>query len=170
MKLKSRLFLNRKGYLQIDFAFAIFIFFLFFYIIYIKYDTFYISEIDSFNENKVIYSARDICNSFIHTSGYPLNWDGNGTNLKMIGIKNFNNNELNGTKLSYYDLTNYFSILDSFGRDLDFIKISIDGITTNTNYLDFGNGYLSDNYYSSYNCYSNYNSELVRVNIEVLIS
>ena len=170
MKQKLMLKLNKSGYLQIDYAFALLIFLLFIYIISIKYNNYNNSVYDSTIQNQKIFMSRDICQLLISNSGLPMSWDGNISKFEMIGLKNNNNNNfLNSTKINYYNnLSNYQVISSSISKDY-LIKINIIGLLSNITYLNFG-GNISNNIFidTNYICYSNLNSEIVKIEVEVL--
>ncbi|MDA3856504.1 MAG: hypothetical protein PF569_09695 [Candidatus Woesearchaeota archaeon] len=160
--------LNKKGYLQIDFVFAILVFFMFFFVIYSSY-----SSYSSNFEKTVIYSeieidSRDLCFFLVNTNGNPVNWELDIYNVNFLGLRSSSNYSLDSLKIAEFNDVNYHSILDVLGLDDSNLNIMIKGLSSNSTYLNFG--ISSDNLgvYSSMNsCFSNYNSEPVIVFVEV---
>lgn len=166
MKRRLRLFLNKFGYLQIDFAFVVLIFFFFFYFIYSEqsFTNEYFRTID--DVNLLSSNARDICFLLTKSSGYPKNWENDLNNFDYIGLKNINTNFLDTNKLAVFTQTNYFDIVDSLNI-LGYVNINILGLQTGSNYLNFGNFSIKGDLLSSSTCFSNYNNEVVKVLVEV---
>ncbi len=165
-KLNYQLKNNKFGYLQIDFAFVVFIFFSFFYIIFLLVSSSF-SDKDLEIESMInSYEANDICNLLISNSGMPLDWENDINTIEYFGLKNISSNSINSNKLSLFTLDNYFILLDSIGFDRG-LKIEIIGLNSNINYLNFGYNFTFDSIVSSSSCFSRYNSEMVMVLVEV---
>jgi len=158
-------YLNKKGYLQIDFAFALFIFVILFYFVHsyvVEYETF---QNDVYNYNNLDSISNDLCNLLISNSGYPLNWESSIPSIKTIGLKEISSSNLDSNKINVLNNSIYYSILDSLGLNYYNLNIKIIGITSKTNYLNFG--IWDDTKSISSVCYTNYNSELVKVIVGV---
>jgi len=169
MNQKLKLISSKKSYMQIDFAFAIFLFLIFFASIY----SYYLSSINSydltFKDSKLIAQSQDICKLLISSSGIPNNWESDISKLKTIGLLKINSSILDPNKISLLTPTNYLNISDSLNI-ANILNIKIKGLKTNTIYLDFG--FNSSNSIpkltSKYNCYANYNNlEMAKILVEV---
>lgn len=164
---KSQLLSNKKGFLQIDFAFAILIFISVFFIFYQFYDSYNINSQKDLTSNILLSDSIDICNLLISTPGYPQNWEDNISSVVFIGMKNITSNTLSTQKVANFTSSNYIQLIDTLKfNDTKYVNIKIIGVNNNTNYLDFGN-FPAVRDFASYTCYSNYNGELVKIQVEV---
>ena len=158
---------KKKGFLQIDFAFALLIFFILFFLTYTFYNS-YLENLSEDMKSKVFTAdSQDICNMLISTPGYPGNWENDISSLVFIGMKNISANySLDSLKIAEFTSENYINITDKLYLEDEFVNIKIIGLETNTSYLNFG-GELSSYSFSLYSCYSNYNSEPVKVMVQI---
>lgn len=165
-QLKYLKFSDKKGFVQVDFLFAISIFFIFFYFVF----SYYYDGLSSFRESSEILefhsNSKDICYSLVSQSGIPNNWESDIDTLEFIGLKETTSKNLSSSKIAQLTSGNYFTVLDSLNIS-GFLYLKITGIDTQTNYLDFGVRDNLSNTVSSYTCFSNYNSEPVKVFVEV---
>lgn len=158
---------EKKGFLQIDFAFVALIFFILFFMTYAFYNS-YLENLSEDMTNKIFTAdSRDICNMLISTPGFPPNWEANISTIVFIGMKNISeNSSLDSLKLAEFTSANYINITDKLYLEDEFVNIKIIGLETNTSYLDFGEE-LSFYSFSLYSCYSNYNNEPVKVMVQI---
>ena len=167
MKIKFKSDLGKKGYVQIDFTFAVFIFFTFFLSVYGLYDYKLNSYDDTMKINSLNSKSRDICYLLAYTPGIPTNWESSVPSTNLIGLKvNGLNHTIDSSKLSSLNSTDFFTI-QSILNITDFYRISIKGLETNTSYLDYGTASSLDALYSTYTCYSNLNAEVVSIVVEI---
>lgn len=158
---------STKGYLQIDVAFAILIFFLLFLTIHSSIQSKKESNRNLIISNELEMLARDTCMIITSQPGIPNTWEHNNiSETQLFGLKSTNGNELDTTKISRFNSTNYFFIRNTFDENI-YISIKIKGVNSQTNYLDFGINTKNTNIRSgTYNCYSLYNSEPVQLIVE----
>jgi hypothetical protein len=160
--------LIKKGYLQIDVIFVILVFFTLFFIFHTMIFDNIVGYEKDFEKNKLSLSAKDICILLTQTSGNPNNWETlNIENVSFFGLKNISSNQLNSVKISKFNTSNYYDIINKFDIG-GYFNIKIIGLETNTVYLNFLNLNIDDENIltGNYVCYSNYNSEIVEVQIE----
>lgn len=169
MNQKLELISNRKGYLQIDFAFVVLIMLLFFFLIHNMYK----QKEDSYEKtiliNELNADARDLCFLLSSTKGSPNNWEVDINSTFFVGLKSENFN-LSSSKIIFLnDSNNYFDIIDNLDYE-NKINLEIVGLESNTVYVNLGTNL--DNvsvYFAKYSCYSNYNGEVVKFNVEVWV-
>ena len=159
---------EKKGFLQIDFAFVALIFFILFFMTYTFYNS-YLENLSNDMENKVFTAdSRDICNMLVSTPGYPENWETDISSVVFIGMKNVSANySLDSLKIAEFTSANYINITDKLHLEDEFVTIKIIGLETNTSYLNFGEELITMYQFSLYSCYSNYNSEPVKVMVQI---
>ncbi len=159
---------KKKGYLQIDFAFAVFIFFYIVFVIYGLYSFAYASHNQEIEFMELSSLPRDICNYLISSPGYPLGWEAMSLNQAIsVGLRgdSFLDNSLSSDKINIFgNSLNYNSISDKLGLD-EIVYIRIDSVDNSINYLNFG--FPSDTLKYSYSCYSSVNSDPVVIYVEV---
>lgn len=159
---------NKKGYLQIDFAFAVLVFFMFFFVIYSNYSSYHSNFQKSIAYSELELESRDLCFFLVNNYGNPFDWEADIFNVDFLGLRSSSNYSLDSLKIAQFNNVNYNLILDYFGFDDLNLHIEIKGLISNSTYLNFG---ISSNdleaYSSSNSCFSNYNSEPVLVFVEV---
>jgi len=163
---KNYLKMTKNGFLQIDFAFVVLIFFLLFYLTYVFYDSYNQNLAEDLESKMMMADSIDICNLLVSTSGYPKNWENNLNTLSSLGLKNESSNYIDPNKLSKFNSTNYFTLIDKLNLNGSYVSLKLVGLKTNNTYLNFAEYTLFTNYYT-YQCYSNYNNEEVK--LEVII-
>ena len=165
MNLKFQSNLNKKGYLQIDFIFAIFIFFVIFFMLFTTFSSQKESIKNTYDINRVKFLAKDFCYSLTSSMGYPSNWETNLSSLQYIGLLN-SSNLLDSSKLSTFtNGSNYFTILDELNVDI-FLYAQIKGLESNTVYGTFGAQSGIDSVSSTYTCYGEYLGEPTKILVE----
>lgn len=164
--MKFKLNLDKRGYVQIDFSFAAFIFFTLFLVVFSFYDSQKNSIEDVITSTNLQADSRDICYLLISSPGIPNNWNDDLSSMSLPGMKSSTNNSLDPLKVSEFSLNNYFTIIDNFNTG-DFMYLNIEGLRTNSTYLSFGVSGEGSALSSSYTCYGNYNSEIVRLLVEI---
>lgn len=168
MNQKLELFSSKRGYLQIDIAFALLIFVTIFFFAYVYlsnytddygvYEQIILTEVDS----------ELICKLLINSPGKPTNWESNSNNAIFFGLKSINSNNLTSSKISSFQTVEYNLLREKMDFENN-LGIKIIGLNSGTQYLNYG-GFTSDLtgvISSNYVCYSNYNSEIVKVYVEV---
>ena len=158
---------GKKAYLQIDFAFAILIFSFFILATYSYYKSYEGAQLDALEFSKLESDARDICYLLSSTPGSPNNWEESFTATQFFGLKSATQRNLTLNKITVFNSSNYFGVIDTMGLEENFIKITIEGLQTNTSYLNWGVSGAVDSYKGTNVCYANYNSEIVRIYVEV---
>ncbi len=157
---------KKKGYLQIDFAFAILIFILFIFFSYQYYVDFVNATENNFEVNRLNGLSRDLCSMFVLSSGKPSSWELDVSTLESVGFRESGSYNLSLAKVAAINNSFYYDVLDNMAIDDD-VYLVVTGVESGTNYLSFGiagdYGVLS----SSYVCYSVYNNEIVKVYVEV---
>jgi len=159
--------LNKNGFMQIDFAFAVLIFFLFF----ITISGLYNSEIS--NQKKILeiseleITARDICEIIIKTSGVPMDWENDINSIKMIGLKNIENNSLNVNKVNKFNNTYYSNFIQNTLPKEFIYYITITNLKDNLVKGNIGYEPKTNSKIGVFNCYSNYGGNKVRVGVKV---
>jgi hypothetical protein len=157
---------NKKGYIQIDFAFAALIFFFFAFLIYDFYSDAYNAKVDVYSENSVHYLSADLCKFLTKSKGSPENWHEDFTNSNFIGLVQ-NDNNLSIEKVNFLKTQNYFRIYDSLGMNRYFYLKIDDFNNPSTNYLEIGNTSGYDSIGQKSVCYSNLNDTPVTISVEV---
>ncbi|MCA9497021.1 MAG: hypothetical protein KC589_08815 [Nanoarchaeota archaeon] len=170
MKQKLRLsflkFFGKKAYLQIDFTFAVGVFFMFFFVVFNIYNGQVQSEEENLISSKLQADAKDICFLLVDSSGSPNNWENNVSSVNFPALKNLSSQSIDAGKLSSFNSSNYFYIIDAFSIS-SYVYIKIDGLNNGTNYLNFGTKAGNSNFQAASSCYSTYLGEIVRVYVEV---
>jgi hypothetical protein len=142
---------------------------IFFFIVFLVFNFFQVFNEDSADSiviQNLASDSRDLCFLLTSSPGYPANWQSNISNLEFVGLKKVSTYELDSSKLTSFNSTNYLIILDSLNLS-GFFKVDIKGLSSNTNYLSLGSTGGIDSYFSKSNCYSKYNDELVEITVEV---
>lgn len=168
MKVKSVYHLNNKGYVQLDFSFAVLIFVTLLISFYFIYDSYQKNLNDNYEFTKLDSDSKDLCFFLISNTGNPINWNDDINNSLYIGFKNTNSSSLNSSKISSISNSNYLDIISKLNLNHYSLYISLTGVTSNTRYFIFG---VSSNnlatYKSSYSCFTNYNSEISIMEVEI---
>lgn len=159
--------LSKKGFLQIDVAFAVFIFFTFFLVIYGIQSDFFLSKNKVLMLQEVQADSRDICFLLTRSEGVAYDWEYDLSTLRYVGLKNHTGMVLNFEKINSLSTAGYFEILNAMKFEKN-LYVNIQGMQTNSDYLMFGHR-IPDGakVFSSYTCYSFYNDEFVSVYVEV---
>lgn len=166
MSRRYKLGLIRKGYLQIDAAFAILVFFILFLFVYNLVEDSRNSKEDMFIVNKFEADARDICRLLVLGPGMPYDWQDNISRTQFFGFKNISTNSLSLIKMQQFNSTNYFDIIDIFSLD-SYLNIKVTGLTSSNVYLDWGYNANISVKSGNYICYSNCGGEMCKVSVEV---
>ena len=164
-KLKQN-FYSKKGYIQIDFAFALLIFTVFIIFIFNYYSSYMNQHEKMIIQNKMEITAEDLCNLLVNSQGVPRNWESNLSTLKILGLKNKSTYSLNPSKVSRLLSGNYLNITKNLNDEFIY-GIKIVGVNTNTTYGNFGYDIDNSKLSSEYTCYSNYNNEIVKIIVHV---
>lgn len=163
--MKLDLDLDKKGYLQIDFTFAAAFFIILFGFVISMYTDYSDSIDDIVIVNELQSDAKDLCYILVNNPGSPDNWYTDIQNSQNIGLRSLGNNTLDPEKINALTTENYFFIIDKLNYD-NFMYITIDGIYSNTTYVDFGASTGITSYSSTYSCHSVYNEEVVGVVVQ----
>ena len=164
---KSNLHSSKKGYLEIDFSIAIFLFIILLISMFLLYDSSRELESNKLEIVKLNAEARDICSLLINSPGIPNDYEDDVGSLIQPGLREINSQNLSQNKLSVFNNDSlYFGFIERIDFDY-FLSVDVIGVASGTSYSSFGVTSGVESIYSKYICYSNYNSEIVKVVVEV---
>ena len=168
MRQSSYYHLGKKGYLQIDFLFAITAFLIFFYTIFLLYEQNYNGLENSIQLDYLQIASRDICYMITSFSGIPNNWETDTSTIQSLGLLQIDRELLDLDKINALtNQSNYFTVLDSLNVS-SFVFINISS-TQNSSSFVFGSRPSELSTKGTYTCYASIwnQNHLARVFVEV---
>lgn len=166
--MKTLLKLNStKGYLQIDFAFALFIFVTILFSFFFVYGDF--EEKLELEKNIIKHKSlsNDLCFLLSNTQGIPQNWTKDVNSTIMYGLYDKNLSQISHEKYTLFaNSSNYYKIQEVFNTTLLY-TIKLYNSSSNTLISKFGSTPQYTKILEISRCYSIYNNTPVYMQVEV---
>lgn len=158
---------STKAYLQIDFAFAIFIFVTILFSFFFVYGNF--EEKLEVEKNIIQHKSlsNDLCFLLSNTQGIPINWTQDINNTIQYGLYDKNLKQISHEKYSLFaNSSNYYKIQNTFNTSL-FYTIKIFNSSSNNLMTRFGSTPDFPDFLEVSRCYSIYNDTPAYMQVEV---